>query len=586
MRLAKAKNILALLVVKLHNYAFIFLTSTINLNTKLMYKKLLGLFIIGVYFSSCQSSSSGSMEPDSAALKAINDTSFAKHIAVLASDGFEGRKPFTAGETKTINYLKSEFEKLGLKPGNGDSYFQEVPMVDIKSTPSDLSIKTSNGNAGVSLKYLDDFVGASRHVTDQVKVENSEMVFAGYGIVAPEYKWNDYEGLNVKGKTVVVMVNDPGFLDSTLFKGKTMTYYGRWTYKFEEAARQGATGVIIIHEDKAASYPWAVVRSGWSKSKLYLEAADANKSRALLEGWITQDVAKAMFKMAGKSADLMVQAGKTGFKPVDLGLKVSTTINNTIKKSISNNVVAVLPGTKRADEYIIYSGHWDHLGLGEAVNGDSIYNGAVDNATGTSALLVLADAFKKAKQQPERSVMFLAVTAEEQGLLGSEYYGAHPLVPVNKTVANINIDAMQASGKTKDIIAVGFGQSELEDYLVEAAKKQNRVVVKDSNPSAGFYFRSDHFNFAKVGIPALYTETGDENIAKGLAYGKAQKEDYTKNRYHAPADNFEPAKWDFSGMVEDLRLLFDVGYRLSNESTYPSWKAGSEFKAVRDKSMK
>ncbi|RZK89232.1 MAG: M28 family peptidase [Pedobacter sp.] len=549
-------------------------------------KHFLMLAIGTVGFASCQSEQGGAnLTPDSTALKAVNDTALAKHIGVLASDDFEGRKPFTAGETKTINYLKTEFEKIGLKPGNGDSYFQEVPMVDIKSTPSNLSIKTTDGK-DVSLKYLDDFVGASRHVTENVKVENSEMVFAGYGIVAPEYKWNDYEGLDVKGKTVVVMVNDPGFSDSTLFKGKTMTYYGRWTYKFEEAARQGATGVIIIHEDKAASYLWAVVRSGWSKSKLYLEAADANKSRALLEGWITQSVAQSLFKMAGKSVDLMKQAGKPGFKPVALGLNVSTTIKNVIKKSTSNNVVAVLPGTKRADEYVIYSGHWDHLGKGEAINGDSVYNGAIDNATGTAALLVLADAFKKAKAQPERSIMFIALTGEEQGLLGSEYYGAHPLVPVNKTVAVINMDAMQAFGKTKDIIAVGFGQSELEDYLADAAKKQGRIVTKDTNPSAGFYFRSDHFNFAKVGIPALYTETGDDHIEKGVAYGKAQKEDYTKNRYHAPADNFEPAKWDFSGMVEDLRLLFDVGYRISNEATFPSWKNGSEFKSIREKSMK
>jgi len=548
-------------------------------------KKLIPFFALAVVFSACNSNKSEKVQNDSVALKAINDTAFSKHIAVLASDDFEGRKPFTPGETKTINYLKGEFEKLGLKPGNGDSYFQEVPMVDVKSTPSDLTIKTKGGG-GTSLKYLENFVAASRHLDAQIKVENSPLVFAGYGIVAPEYKWNDYEGLDVKGKTVVVMVNDPGFADSTLFKGKTMTYYGRWTYKFEEAARQGATGVIIIHEDKAASYPWAVIRSGWSKSKLYLAAADDNKSRALMEGWITQDVAKEMFKLAGKSENLMLQAGKKGFKSVDLGLNVSVTINNTIKRSKSNNVVAVLPGTKRADEYIIYSGHWDHLGKGEAVNGDSIYNGAVDNATGTAALLLLADAFQKAKVKPERSIMFLAVTAEEQGLLGSEYYASNPLVPVNKTIADINIDAMQASGKTKDIIAVGFGQSELEDYLIEAAKKQGRVVVRDSNPSAGFYFRSDHFNFAKVGIPALYTETGDENVAQGLAYGKAHKEEYTKNRYHAPADNFEPAKWDFSGMIEDLRLLFDVGYKLSNETTFPGWKAGSEFKAIRDKSMK
>ena len=551
-----------------------------------MKKHLLILGLGALSLAACQSNKNGTdSSSDSTALKAINDTTLAKHIAVLASDDFEGRKPFTNGETKTINYLKGEFEKMGLKPGNGQSFFQEVPMVDIKSTPAaNMAIKGASGS--LSLKYLDDFVAATRHVKDQVKVENSEMVFAGYGIVAPEYKWNDYEGLDVKGKTVVVMVNDPGFADSTLFKGKTMTYYGRWTYKFEEAARQGATGVIIIHDTPAASYPWAVVRSGWSKSKLYLAAADNNSSRALMEGWITQDMAKAMFKLAGKSEDLMKQAMKPGFKSVDLGLKLSLTINNTIKKSVSNNVVAVLPGTKRADEYIIYSGHWDHLGKGEAINGDSIYNGAVDNATGTAALLALADAFKKAKKQPERSIMFIALTGEEQGLLGSEYYGAHPLVPVNKTVANINIDAMQASGKTKDIIAVGYGQSELEDYLIAVAKKQGRVVVKDTNPSAGFYFRSDHFNFAKVGIPALYTETGDDNVEHGKAWGVAQKEEYTKNRYHAPADNFEPAKWNFSGMVEDLRLLFDVGYQLSNETTFPGWKAGSEFKAIREKSMK
>lgn len=554
-----------------------------------MKKQLFILSLGALALASCQSSDqkSAGIEADSLSLKAINDSAFAKHISVLASDDFEGRKPFTTGETKTINYLKGEFEKLGLKPGNGDSYFQEVPMVDIKSTPvGAMTIKNASGNAGTALTYLDDFVAATRHVTDQVKVENSEMVFAGYGIVAPEYKWNDYEGLDVKGKTVVVMVNDPGFSDTTLFKGRTMTYYGRWTYKFEEAARQGAAGIIIIHDTAPASYPWSVVRSGWSKSKLYLDAKDNNKSRALVEGWVTLDVAKNLFKMAGKSEDLMKQAGKPGFKPVDLGLKLSIAIKNTIKKSVSNNVVAVLPGTKRADEYLIYSGHWDHLGKGEAINGDSIYNGAVDNATGTAALLLLADAFKKAKHQSERSILFVALTGEEQGLLGSEYYASHPLVPVNKTVADINIDAMEASGMTKDIVVVGYGQSELEDYLIEAAKKQERVVAKDPNPSAGSYFRSDHFNFAKVGIPALYTGNGINNVKHGEAWGKAQQEDYTKNRYHAPADNFEPAKWDFSGMVADLRLLFEVGYRLSNESTFPGWKEGSEFKAIRAKSTK
>ncbi len=550
-----------------------------------MKNKIFSILAFATVLTACNSEKNSTIEADSAAIYAINDTTLSKHIGVLASDDFEGRQPSTSGETKTINYLKEEFEKIGLKPGNGDSFFQEVPLVSVKSTPTTLKMSV-NGGSSTELAYLDDFVAASRHLVPNVKIDNSPMVFAGYGIVAPEYKWNDYEGLDVKGKTVVVMVNDPGFLDSTLFKGANMTYYGRWRYKFEEAARQGATGIIIIHEDAAASYPWGVVRGGWSKSKMYLETEDGNKSYAPLEGWITQETALKMFKIAGKSADLMVQAGKNGFKPVELGLTISTNINNTISKSKSNNVVAVLPGTKRPDEHIIYSAHWDHLGKGEAINGDSIYNGAVDNATGTAALLVLAEAFKKAKTQPERSIMFLAVTAEEQGLLGSEFYATNPIVPINKTVANINIDAMQAIGKTKDIIAVGYGQSELEDYLETAAKKQGRIVAKDSNPSAGFYFRSDHFNFAKVGIPALYTETGDDHVTNGVEFGKAHKAEYNKNRYHAAADNFEPGKWDFSGMIEDLRLLFDVGYRISMETTFPGWKSGSEFKAVRDQQMK
>jgi Zn-dependent M28 family amino/carboxypeptidase len=552
-----------------------------------MKKQLLLLTATALSLAACNSSTQNNTgsDADSTALKAINDSAFTKYISVLASDNFEGRKPFTPGETKTINYLAEEFKKLGLKPGNGDSYFQQVPLVEIKSTPDPvLQIKGASGS--LSLKHLDDFVAATRHVVPQVKLQNSDIVFAGYGIVAPEYQWNDYAGLNVKGKTVVVMVNDPGFTDTILFKGKTMTYYGRWTYKYEEAARQGAAGIIIIHDTAPASYPWAVIRSGWSGSKLYLAAKDNNMSRATVEGWISKEAALSMFKLAGKPADLLVQAGKKGFKPVDLGLKVSLTVNNTIKKSTSNNVVAVLPGSKRADEYIIYSGHWDHLGIGEAVKGDSIYNGAVDNATGAAALLILADAFKKAANPPERSVLFIATTAEEQGLLGAEYYATNPLVPVNKTVADINMDAFEASGKTKDIVAVGYGQSELENYLTEAAKKQGRVVVPDPTPSAGSYFRSDHFNFAKVGVPALYTSTGIDNIKHGKAWGKAQQEDYTANRYHAPADNFEPQKWDFSGMVEDVRLLFDVGYRLSNETTFPGWKDGSEFKAIREKSLK
>lgn len=517
---------------------------------------------------------------DSTAALAINDTSFARHIKMLASDSFEGRKPFTKGEELTIDYLSTQFKQLGLQPGNGSSYVQEVPMVEIRSVPeSNLVIKGKSG--ALQLKYLDDYVAATRRVQDQVKVENSPIVFAGYGIVAPEYGWNDYAGLDVKGKTVLVLVNDPGFTDSALFKGRTMTYYGRWTYKFEEAARQGATGVIIIHDTKPASYPWTVVRSSWSKSKLYLQTADNNMSRAVMEGWISTESAAKLFQLAGVSPDLLKQAGKKGFKPVDLGITTSLVINNQLKKSTSHNVLALLPGTDRKDEYIIYSAHWDHFGKGEAINGDSIYNGAVDNASGTAALLEIAAAFSKAPK-PSRSVLFISVTGEEQGLLGSEYYTTHPVYPVAKTVANINMDVLQPFGRMKDIGVVGYGQSELDEYAVQAAAAQHRSVHGEPAPSGGWYFRSDHFNFAKVGIPSLYIENGIESVTHEAGWGKAQGEEYNHVCYHSPKDEYSDS-WDFSGMVEDARLLFGIGHRLSNESSFPTWKPGSEFKAIREK---
>jgi Zn-dependent M28 family amino/carboxypeptidase len=513
----------------------------------------------------------------------ITGKEFARHIAVLASDSLEGRKPFSTGEVKTINYLKTEFEKLGLQPGNGDSYFQKVPLVDIMSRPTGKLI-LKGAKSAVELNYLDDFVAASRRVREKVEMRNSEMIFVGYGIVAPEFGWNDYEGLDVKGKTVVVLVNDPGFWDSTLFKGKTMTYYGRWTYKFEEAARQGATGVIIVHDTKPASYNWAVVRSGWSKSKLYLQAKDDNMSRAAVEGWITMESAKKLFELAGVSDTLLKAAGKKGFKAVPLKVNASIALTNTIKKSESNNVLALLPGTDKKDECIIYSAHWDHFGKGEPIDGDSIYNGAADNASGTAALLELANAFTQLKEKPSRSILFLAVTAEEQGLLGSDYYATHPVYPVNKTVANINMDVLQPFGKMKDIILVGKGQSELDEYADEVAKKQGRVTRGEPDPSGGWYFRSDHFNFAKVGIPSMYIENGSVSREHGEEWGEAQKKEYNDKRYHAPTDEYTP-DWDLSGIIEDMQILFEVGSKISRESTFPGWKEGSEFKAIREKSM-
>ena len=409
------------------------------------------------------------------------------------------------------------------------------------------------------------------------------MVFAGFGIVAPEYGWNDYKDLDVKGKTVVVMINDPGFADSTLFKGKNMTYYGRWTYKFEEASRQGAVGILIIHDTEPAAYPWSVVRSGWSKSKLNLQSEDNGMNRTVVEGWISFEKAKALLKLAGQRDELMEAAKKTGFKAVDLGLTTSLTIKNKIKKSRSYNILAKISGNKRKDEAIIYSAHWDHLGIGEKVKGDSIYNGAVDNATGVASLLELAAAFKKLPKQPERTILFISYTAEEQGLLGSEYYAKHPVFSLPKTVANINMDMMGIAGKTKDIVVYGFGQSELEDYAAASAKKQGRVVVPDPVPSSGLYYRSDHFNLAKVGVPSLFTGSGVDNINKGRKWGLKQVADFTKFRYHSPQDNFDAKTWDLAGIVEDVRLVFDLGYRLSNEASYPKWKAGSEFKAIREK---
>lgn len=529
-----------------------------------------------------QTSEKDSISPDSLSVKAINDASLSQYLSVIAADSLAGRKPFTSGETKTINYLKNEFEKLGLEPGNGDSYFQEVPMVEIKSVPeAKMVIKGQSGS--LDLTYLTDFVAGSRRLKDQVNITNSPLVFAGFGIVAPEYGWNDYKDLDVKGKTVVVMINDPGFADATLFKGKNMTYYGRWTYKFEEASRQGATGILIIHDTEPAAYPWSVVRSGWSKSKLNLQSEDNGMNRTVVEGWISLDKAKALFKLAGQSDGLMESAKKKGFKAVDLDLTTSLTIKNKIKKSLSYNVLAKVSGDKHKDEAIIYSAHWDHLGIGEKVKGDSIYNGAVDNATGVASLLELATAFKKLPKKPGRTILFISYTAEEQGLLGSEYYAKHPVFPLVKTVANINMDMMGIASKTKDIVVYGFGQSELEDYASTSAKKQGRVVVPDPVPSSGLYYRSDHFNLAKVGVPSLFTGSGVDNVKNGRAWGLKQVADFTKFRYHSPQDNFDASTWDLSGIVEDVRLVFDLGYRLSNEASYPKWKEGSEFKSIREK---
>lgn len=521
-----------------------------------------------------------SISIDDNSLKSISKDSYIEHIKTLSSDEFEGRMPFTEGEKKTITYIKDQFEQLGLKPGNKESFFQEVPMVEISSTPpKTLTITGEKGE--LSLSYLDDFVMGSRRQNDLVEVNDSELVFAGFGIVAPEYNWNDYEGLDVKGKTVIVMVNDPGFYNKDLFKGETMTYYGRWTYKFEEAARQGATGILIIHDTGAASYGWNVVRSGWTGPQMTLELEDNGASLAAFEGWFTAESAKKLFTLAGVSEDVLEEAKKPGFKAVDLHLRTNAKIENHIKKDVSQNVLAKIEGTKRPDEVIIYTAHWDHLGIGEAVEGDSIYNGAIDNATGVAALFEIAKALQNAEVKPERTILFLAVTAEEQGLLGSEYYASHPVYPLSKTVANINIDALGAGGLTHDISIVGRGQSELDDYAEEFINAQNRKIAPESNPSAGYFFRSDHFNFAKVGVPALYAGSGSDYVDTSAE--AKERRTFFDGTYHTQKDEFSAEHWDVSGIIEDLKFFTNIGYKLSMETTFPKWKEGSEFKEAGEK---
>ncbi|HLW50130.1 MAG TPA: M28 family metallopeptidase, partial [Sphingobacteriaceae bacterium] len=419
-------------------------------------KKITSTFILAALAMSfaCTSGNQTAPEIDQAALEAVEVESYATHIRTLSSDEFMGRKPFTKGDTLTVAYIEEQFKNLGLEPGNGNSYFQEVPMAEITSNPGNPAWTFKGENGQFTIQYLDDYVIGSKRLVEEIKVDETELVFAGFGIVAPEYDWNDYEGLDAAGKTVVVMVNDPGYYDKTLFKGDTMTYYGRWTYKFEEAARQGAAGVLIIHDTGGASYGWNVVRSGWAGPQLNLQTSDNGASRAAFEGWLTTESADKLFKLAGNELDLIAEAKKPGFKPVALGVKTAVTINNSFRKSTSNNVIAKLPGTKRSDEVIIYTAHWDHLGIGEAVEGDSIFNGAIDNATGVAALFELAKGFKAASVQPERSIVFLAVTAEEEGLLGSAYYASNPIYPLNKTVANINMDSFSPLGRTSDYSVV------------------------------------------------------------------------------------------------------------------------------------
>ena len=549
-----------------------------------MYKAFRWLaFLAIICFTACnQKSNTNTSDDDGSAL--INADSLKQYVSVLASDSFTGRKPFTEGETKTIAYLQQQFKAVGLEPGNGASYIQQVPMVSIlaKAAPS-MDVQSPKGN--FTLKAFDDYIIWTDKTDANITLDKSEMVFAGYGVVAPEYNWNDYAGLDVKGKVVLVMVNDPGFWsgDTTLFKGNTMTYYGRWTYKFEEAARQGAKGCLIIHNTKAASYPFSVQQNSFNTSRLQLDNRGKNIPNCDVIGWVPETIANKLFTAAGFDSSLLVKANQRGFKAVPLNTRLTTSMQVQATYNMSYNVIGKITGSKHPDEVIIYSAHWDHLGIGKPdATGDSIYNGALDNASGTAGLIELGRAFKNMKTKPERTIIILSVTSEEQGLLGSQYYAQNPVYPASKTVANINIDGLNRFAESKDIIVVGEGQSDLEDYLKAEVDKIGGYISFDAHPEAGYYYRSDHFNFAKVGIPALYIKDGNDVVGKGKEFGQKIKDEYTAKNYHQPSDEYDAAAWTMAGAVHDLKLIYKVGHRLAFEEKWPQWKEGSEFKALRE----
>jgi Zn-dependent M28 family amino/carboxypeptidase len=524
----------------------------------------------------------------------IDPEAVLKHIKVLSSDKFEGRAPGTRGEDLSVAYIETQFRDLGLQPGNPDgTYIQKVPLVGITATET-RPLTFVPGATALGLKRRDDLVAWTKPVADAASIAKSDVVFAGYGVEAPEYNWDDFKGLDVKGKTLVVLVNDPPVpdpsdpsqLDPKTFGGKAMTYYGRWTYRIEEGARKGAAAGLVVHETGPAGYPFSVVQGNLNE-KFDIVTPDENMGRANIEGWITTDAARKLFALAGKDyGALKKEAATRAFKPVPLGVQASMAISNKLRTIESRNVVAKLEGSdaRLKDEYVVYSAHWDHLGVGAPVNGDKIYNGALDNASGVGTVLEIARAFKQVQPQPKRSILFLMVTAEEQGLLGSQYYSVTPLYPLARTAANINIDGVNQWGPTKDITVIGLGASDLDDYLRAAAKEQGRTLTPDPEPEKGFYYRSDHFNFAKQGVPALDPDSGVDFIGKPDGWGRKKRDDYTDHDYHAPSDEVKP-DWDLSGAAQDAQLLFAVGYRVANADKLPEWKPANEFRAKRQEML-
>ena len=529
------------------------------------------------------------------AFPAIDGKAVLEHTKVLASDAFEGRAPGTKGEDLTVAYLTEQLRKIGLQPGNPDgAWLQKVPLVGttVQGTPS---LTFRRGSTERKLAWRDDYVAWTKRVADGVGLDASDLVFVGYGVQAPEFQWDDYKGVDLRGKTMVVLVGDPpvpdpakpGALDPKTFGGKAMTYYGRWTYKYEMGAKLGAAGVLIVHQTEPAGYPFAIVQ-GKTTEQFDLETADGNQGRAAVEGWITLDQAKGLFRMAGQDFEaLEAKAATREFQPVPLGVTASVTLANTIRKVPSANVVARIEGSDPVlkNDWVIYTTHWDHFGIGPAVNGDTIYRGAIDNASGTAGLVELARSMNAATPKPRRSVLFLFVTGEEQGLLGSTGYAEHPLYPLAKTVAVLNLDALNVHGRTRDLTIIGLGLSDLDDVVRSAAAVQGRIVKPDPMPEKGSYFRSDHFPFARKGVPSIHAGGGIEFVGKPPDYGTRVLQEYIRNDYHKPSDAVKP-DWDLSGAVEDLDLYLRAGYELAAGSTWPEWQPGTEWKPLRDEMMK
>ena len=528
------------------------------------------------------------------ALDVITPDSLLAHIKILASDEFEGRAPGAKGEELSVKYISEQFARIGLKPGNPDgTYIQEVPLAGITSEPV---MSFTVGEKKTDLKFPDDYVASSARLQSDIKIDNADVVFVGYGVVAPEYGWDDYKDVDVRGKTILMLINDPAIpdpkdpkkFDDKMFKGKAMTYYGRWTYKYEIAAQKGAAAAVIIHETEPAAYPYSVVKTSWAKENFELDQPNKNMDAVQVRSWITLDVAKKLLADSGQDFDALKKAAiKRDFRPVALKAKANISIKQTVRSFKSHNVLGKLEGSdpKLKDEWVVYTAHWDHLGRHLDLPGDQIFNGAIDNASGVASVIQLGAAFVKLNPPPKRSVLFMATTAEEAGLLGAKFYAEHPLYPLEKTLADINIDTVNPWGKTRDIEDLSNNNSTLDDMLAAAAKRNGRVMKPNSQPEKGGFYRADHFEFSKLGVQALYIGGGKEVIGKPAEFGQQKKDDYTAHHYHQVSDEVNP-EWDLSGAAQDMQLLFEVGYQVANGNKFPEWKSGTEFKAKRDQMLR